>query len=570
MEVGKVGDNKQSVFTLSVAYVLITLIIAYFYFFPTLINPLFSDILIVMGVLLLLCCLTYASIKAKSSREVILVLLAIMLVSILARLIPHLRLAYPPLHDPYFYFISFLNILEHGTLQPILSWWYPLLDMHLQWPVMHLLGAMTAQVTGIDSMWFLRFQAPLLGAVFSLAVFALAKEATKNNTIALLSALFASASDVVIFYQAQYHPQGFALIFFVLFLYIYLKSRTTGRLSYRVGALMCIAVLVLSHHFSSLFVALLAISFIGLNHLIPILPRRIGWITQVAREVRADYNLWIILAGTGLAYHFLTVAISPVGGFLSALVEEQPPAMLLAVGADVPMLTTLLNSAKWGILLLATFSIIKAVRSPQPHQFRLLVLLAPILFSGFIGNYLTGGPIDRFILFYVPIVSVFAAMTIQKLFIDRLHIRGTQLAKVIMVPIIGALLAAGFFNAQTPAYYFKSGEVNTYYRYSDDLSSIDKYGYTGQWIKEFTPENSRYVTEEDTIVIPFFYGERPIDNIQHYLYYAYMEGRVRDRYIVVNPTIPYSFDGKYFDKEHFLNSIDILYTNGVVIIGWSE
>ena len=375
---------------------------------------------------------------------------------------------------------------------------------------------------------------------------------------------------MVIYYQAEYHPQGFALIFFVLFLYIYLKSRTTGRLRYRVLALVCIAVFVLSHHFSSIFVVWLAISFIGLKHLISILPRRIGWITQVAKEVRVDYNLWIILAVTELAYHFLMVDISPVGGFLSALVEEQPPAMLITVGADVPMLTTLLNSAKWGILLLAAFSIIKAIRTPQPHQFRLLVLLACTLFSGFIGNYLTGGPIGRFVLFYTPIVSIFAAMTIEKLFIDGLPIRGTQLAKVIMVPIIGALLAAVFFNAQTPAYYFKSGEVNTYYLYSDDLSSIDKYQHTGQWIKDYTPNDFKYITESDTIVIPFFYGERSIDTVEHYLYYAYVGGRMRDRYIIVNPTIPYSFDGKYFDKGCFLNSIDILYTNGVLVIGRSE
>ncbi len=569
MGVGRVHDNKQLVFTLSLGYILTALTIAYFYFFPTLINPLFSDILIVLGVLLLLCCLIYASIKAKSSREVILVLSAIMLLSILARLVPHLRLVYPPLHDPYFYFISFLNILEHGTLQPILSWWYPLLDMHLQWPVMHLLGAMTAQVTGIDSMWFLRFQAPLLGAVFSLAVFALAKEGTKNNTIALLSALFASASDVAIFYQAEYHPQGFASIFFVLFLYIYLKSRITGRLSYRVLALMCIGVFVLSHHFSSIFVALLAISFIGLNHLISILPRRIGWIIQVAREVRADYNLWIILAVTGLAYHFVMVAISPVVEFLRMAIEAQPPAMLLAIGADVPILTLLLNSAKWGILLLAAFSIIKAIQTPQPHEFRLLVLLACILFSGFITTYIIGGPTDRLILFYVPIVSIFAAMTIHELFmLNKVSLQRVQAIKAATVFIVGLLLAAGFFNGlPMPAFYFKSSQPNIFYWSSNMLCSVDKYGSTGQWIKNYAPNNSKFITEWDTWVIPLFYGERPIENIR---LIRSIEDRFEGYIIVINPSIPYYYEGRYFDKEHFLNSINILYTNGVLVIGRLE
>ncbi|GAI15487.1 unnamed protein product, partial [marine sediment metagenome] len=52
--------NRQLDFTLSLGYVLTALIIAYFYFSPTVINPLFSDILIVLGVLLLLSCLIFA------------------------------------------------------------------------------------------------------------------------------------------------------------------------------------------------------------------------------------------------------------------------------------------------------------------------------------------------------------------------------------------------------------------------------------------------------------------------------------------------------------------------------
>ncbi len=123
--------NGRLVFTLSLGYILTGLIIAYFYFFPTLINPLFSDILIVLGVLLLISCLIYVSIKAKSSRDVALILLGIVLLSILARLIPHLRLAYPPLADPYYHAISALNVIDYGTLKPILGDWYSGVYAHL-------------------------------------------------------------------------------------------------------------------------------------------------------------------------------------------------------------------------------------------------------------------------------------------------------------------------------------------------------------------------------------------------------------------------------------------------------
>jgi hypothetical protein len=516
IEAGKAGDNKQIVLILSLGYVLTGLMIAYFYFSPTLINSLFSDILIVLGVLLLFSSFIYASIKAKGSGEVALVLLGIILLSILARSIPHLRLSYPPLVDPYYYAISTLNIIDYGTLQPVLGEWYSGISSHLHWPVMQLLTAGVVEITGIDSMWLFRFQEPLLGGMFALAVFALAKEATKHNGIALLSALFASASDVVIFYQSEYHPQGFAVIFFVLFLCTYLISRTASRRGYRVLALVCLAIFLFSHHFSSLFVALLAISFIGLVYLVSSLSPRAGRLSQVAREMRADYTLWAIVAIAGLSYHFLVYAAT-VRGFLGGFIEvpTEPGAELLVVGTDVPMLATLLNSAKWGILLLAVFAIIRVIRNPQPREFRLLVLLACILIAGFVANYILWGPVDRMIVFYAPLVSIFAAMTVHKLFtLNRFSLRQTQVIKAATLLIVGLLLVAGFANgSHIPALYFKSSQVNSYYWYSNQLPKMDEYKVAGEWTGRYIPSNLRIGTGSYIRKVPFFFGKRSLDNV---------------------------------------------------------
>jgi len=563
MEVGKVDDNKQLVFTLSLGYILTTLITAYIYFFPTFINPLFSDILIVLGVLLLVSCLIYASIKAKSSREVALVLLGIMLLSILARSIPHLRLAYPPLADPYYYAISALNIIDYGTLQPILTDWFGGIRAHLHWPMMHLFTAGAVKITGIDSMWFFRFQQPLLGGIFALTVFALAKEVTRNNTIALLSALFASLSDVVIYYQSEYHPQGFAGIVFVLFLYIYLKSRGTGRLRYYVLALVCVGAFVLSHHFSSLFIALLALGFIGLNHLISILPQRIGRITQVARELRADYNLWTIIAVGGLAYHFVGYS-GLVRGFLRRFVEvsAEPSAALVAAGTGVPMLTTLLNSAKWGIFLLAIFSIVKVIRTPRPHQFRLLLLLACILLAGFVGTYIIWGPIDRMIVFYAPLVSIFAAMTVHRLFtLNRFSFRRTQVIRAATVLMVTLLLTAGFFNSsRVPAIYFKNSQVNNYYWYNNTLPRMNECKAAGEWTGLYIPGNSKIGTGWYTQAVPFFFGKRRHVNVIPSLYHP----RRSVDYFMYEQSIKYSYEES--KQLKYENELNMVYNNGEVKI----
>lgn len=558
------GDNRRLVFTLLLGYILTALIIAYFYFFPTVINPLFSDVLIVLGVLLLLSCLIYASIKAKSSRDVILVLLGIMLLSILARSIPHLRLAYPPFADVYYYAISALNIIDYGTLQPILGDWYPGIYAHLHWPVMQLFTATAVKITGIDSMWFFRFQEPLLGGIFVLTVFALAKEATKDNTIALLSALIASASDVVIYYQSEYHPQGFAVIFFVLFLYLYLKSRTMGGVRYRVLALLCLMLFLASHHFSSLFVALLAFVFIGLNQIASVLPQWIGRVTQVAREVRADYNLWTLIAVTGIAYH-LMIYLSLLRGFIRRFIEPQlaPGAELLAVGAAVPMLTTLLNSAKWGIFLLAVYSIVKIIRTPRPHEFRLLVLLACILFAGFVATYLIRGPVDRMITFYVPLISVFAAMTVHKLFtLNKVPLRRTQMIKVTTVLMVGLLLVAGFFNGfPVRALYFKSSQISNHH-----LPKMDEFKVAGEWTGIYIPSNSKIGTGGHIRTVPFFFGKRSYNKV----IFPVRSITAPIDYIMFDPNFPRRHEEPKQLEYEYDRNLSVIYDNGEVKIYKTE
>lgn len=555
--------NRQLDFTLSLGYVLTALIIAYFYFSPTVINPLFSDILIVLGVLLLLSCLIFASVKARSPRNVVLVLFGIMLFSILARSIPHLRAAYPPLADPYYYAISALNIIDYGTLQPVLGDWYSGVYAHLHWPVMQLFTAAAVKITGVDSMLFFRFQEPLLGGIFVLTVFALAKEATKNNTIALLAALFASASDVAIHYQSEYHPQGFAVISFVLFLYIYLKSRTTARVRYRVLALVCLTVFLASHHFSSLFVALLAFVFVGSSYLISALPRRIGQITQVAREIRADYHLWTLIAVAGIGYH-LMIYFSLLRGFIRMFIEPQlaPSAELLTVGADIPMLTTLLNSAKWGILLLAVYSIVKIIRTPRPHEFRLLVLLACILFAGFIATYLIRGPVGRMVFFYSPLISVFAAMTVHKLFtLNKISLRRTQIIKVTTVLIVGLVLTAGFFNGfPIPAFYFQSSQASSHYWYDNQVPPMDEYKVAGEWTGTYIPSNSKIGTGWYTRTVPFFFGKRSLSN----LIFPMRSLTARVDYVMFDPCFPRWYRDPV--KLEYNRNLNLIYDNGEIKI----
>ncbi len=144
----------------------------------------------------------------------------------IARAIPNLRLSYPPLHDPYYHYVCTLNVLRYKTLKPVLGWWYSRVNTQLHWPDMHLLTTALGHITDIDIMKLFRFQESVMGMIFFFAVFILAKTVTNSDRIAMLSALFASISYIIIFYQSEYHSQGSAIVLLILLLYTFIKSRS--------------------------------------------------------------------------------------------------------------------------------------------------------------------------------------------------------------------------------------------------------------------------------------------------------------------------------------------------------
>lgn len=236
-----------------VTYLLLALLAIYFKQIPTIINTTISNSFIFMLVFALTLLLVYGTFLIKKTNDIYFLLPQSLIFTFIARAVPNLRLSYPPLHDPYFHFVSTLNVIEYGTLRPILGWWYSGIDTQLHWPDMHLITTALVEITNIDVMQFFRFQEPFLGIIFFMAVFLLTKTVTNNISVALLAGLFASINDIIIFYQSEYHPQGISIIYFVLLLYAFLKSRQVIDIRYRYISLIFGAVFITSHYFTPLF-----------------------------------------------------------------------------------------------------------------------------------------------------------------------------------------------------------------------------------------------------------------------------------------------------------------------------
>ncbi len=534
-----------------ISYILLGLLAIYFKFFPISINSLLVNFFVCSSVIVFIGLMVYGLLTINKPKHVLYLIPQSLAFVFLARAVPNLRLSYPPLHDPYYHYVCSLNILKYGTLEPILNWWYPQINMQLHWPNMHLINAALVKVSGINEMQLFRFQEPLIGIILFLAVFILAKCVTKNNAISMLAALFASLGDTIIFYQSEYHPQGLAFVYFAFLFYFYIKSRSQRNIFFTSLLILLIMVFALSHHFSSLLLGLLAIAYLvalfsTVN--VPFLRDRFPEITEVAKK---DYTLWGIIAVVMLSYHFFGY-FSFGKGILTALKELTPSASLVTAGSQVPLQVTLLNAAKYILLFLALPSVFYIVKTKNINEYRCGLLLICVLIGGVIGTFIIFSPIDRIMGFYMPFAAIFGALTVFRLKDEWLGAINKNLVLNVVILLASVPMVTGFFNSQTPAYFFQDSAVNTHYWYSNRLPKMDQYKIAGEWTGAFISKESTIGTEFDTRTIPFYYGMHSCSNIR--------QPYDKNDYYFVNQKIPYNTT--QYEKRDFNRKFNTIYDNG--------
>lgn len=519
-------------------YLFLALIAVYFKFFPTIVNSAISNFIIFMIVFLSIMLLVYASFTIKTNNEVYLLMPQALIFTFIARAIPNLRLSYPPLHDPYYHFVSTLNILEYYTLNPILSWWYWGVDTQLHWPNMHLITASLVNLTSIPEMFYFRFQEPFMGIIFFLSVFILTRTITSNNGVALLASLFASISDVIIFYQSEYHPQGLAIIYLVFILYAFIKSRQIINLGYRYISILFGFLFLSSHHFTPLFLSFIFISYIVAMMIIRLLSKsNIVWAKYVDafKSTTSDYTYFGIIIIASIYYH-IYIYSSLINTFLKMATASFSAANLVSIGqTSIPLITSILSSFKWGLFLLALISILMVFHTKNKNEFILGVLTVCIVLSGAFGNYVVNLPLDRIIGFYLPFASIFASLSLYRFKCEWFKKYNPCIKICVIVIIASIIISAGFFNSQTPAYFFKDSKVDTFYWYSNRLPSMDEYKSTGEWIGIYSMEGSEYGVDFDTLIVPYFYGKQSSDSV------SLLKSNSFD-YRILNPKIPYNYD----------------------------
>lgn len=572
MQVGGASSTRtrKAVLGFSAAsFLCFSITVVYFYRFPTLVNPTVSDAFILTVLIIWGIALFGSSLVARRQGEVGLVLVGISMFGFVARAIPLLRLGVPFLHDPYFFMASTQDVLGSGSLSPTLSALYPQVGDALVWPLMQLISVTGETISGSGVQPWFSFQAPVLGALTSVATFLLARTITARTDVPLVAALLAASSDIVIYYQAEYHPQGLALLLLVFFLYVFLRSRAIVGLAFEVLSLIFAASLIFVHDFSSLFIALLAMGFIAITFVSDRSPLRRLVSTPHGDGLRTDYTLWTLVAVAALAYHFFFYP-SVATAFIVLLEGSAPQGLLVTVGPRVPLFASLGNATKYVILLLALLAIWRLLRSLTRESYRLLIALALLLAAGILSDFVTGGPSERVVAFYVPIAAVFAGIGV--LYVMGNHdtrSRRASLRRLAASGVVVAVVVIGVLNSEIPALYCHTSTPNPYYASSNDLSTVGVYQATGSWIARYTAPSSTYTTEFDTRMIPFYYAGKSVSSEN---YVDTGEGKLSDfaasGFFVLNPSITYYYQGSPFNKTAFLQDSLLVYSNGYVTVGW--
>jgi len=540
----------------------------YFKFFPVIISPIISDLLILGLLIILLGILVIQPFQLKTTFELYCILPQYLLFAFIIRAIPVLRLPYQPLADPYYYFISTLNVTDYGTLQPILTWWYGLVQQQLTWPDLHLIGAFIMNITGNQSIEILRYVLPVMGVFFFLGVFLLTKEITNNINIALLAGLFASTSDSVLFYQSEYHPQGIAYLYFVFLFVLIIRYFSVPSLLN--GSLMIVYALIysISHHFSSILLGLMSIFFVLAFW---IFQRYSSPYFKFNDSGKFDFFLhpWILIAILMITNHifrypeFLRVVSDAMR------YQIKPTATLVSYGSTVPIQQTILNSTKYLLLALAIISIIYIYRSKNKKEFFSFVIFIGVFICGIIGTFIAFVPVDRLIGFYVPFAALFAALTLFRFRNIWFTGLGMKIKYLLILVVSIMILIAGPLNFFAPGLIFHDSPKNSYYWNSDDFSGYSTYGIPGYWINSYISKSSTFFASGSSntdfnYMIPYFYGHLPENNIFSSDTYS----GINTDYYIVNSEFDKNIEIHLFKKNILLKNQ--IYTSGIFQIGNSK
>ncbi|WP_153015965.1 hypothetical protein [Methanofollis ethanolicus] len=403
------------------------------------------------------------------------------------------------------------------------SYWGTVIAGLIKWPSMLIITESLSRVAGINYLWLFEYQEPLLGMIFFLAIFVLAYYLSKNYGVALLSGLISSLASHVIFYQSEYHYQGYAYIMFVFLLISLLATcRCKNQSRYKILAIIFTFACAFSHYFSSLFILFILGVFFCFVNLISVFNQTFSNSRLNIIKINNPTNLFFFISFILVISYHLFVYPKNIEQYIDMILSADPyHASLITSGKGgkiVPFPTNIIHGIRYVLLLLGFTSILYAIRKNKTDEIILGIICATLVFLGILGNTLVYLEVGRIVAFYEVLIGIFAALTLFRLRNLWLRaLKNQKLITAILCIVTAGIVTLTFFGGHyIPDYYFKSLDQNNYYWCNNDLPEMQEYKYAGTWVHNYAPENSYFVSidSSDYFIYSaiFFWGHVSYEN----------------------------------------------------------
>ena len=548
--------NRPLLFAALVSFILFIPIALYLRYFPQIGNVSFSDMIFIALLAALFFSLVIGALYAERPRQLLLFTPQVLIMAVLVRAVPNMRLSYPAFHDPYYYMIVANNIVDVGSLDPVMTYWYSGVDHQIPWPDMQILTTALHELGGIELMDLYMYQEPFLGVAFFLGVFLLGRYVLGEAKWAFIVAMIATFGDSVLFYQSEYHPQGFGLIAFVFLLFLLVKKCDQYRKEHYLVLGVVAAGFVFSHHFSTLLFVVLGIWTVAVF----LISWKVKWLHNVHTALKVNIVPWVIISMLILAYHLFVYPDQIVAFYNLFLKASSGGGTFSGIFSSGANLVISLAKVGGGIALLII--LIYSIRRRSHLEIRLAIPLLCMLIMVLAG-FVIFLPTDRIIAFAYPIAAIVVILALRELsgrFGSKKQLRA--LIPAMMAFVIAATMVATSINSQIPAYFLHDTQPNEADFYKNTIIPMDKYVVAGEWFGDHTTNKTRYTADFDAIMVPFYYAERS-DALKYYPLQMAKKA-FSNSFIFINPNYTYgSADGVRVSLDLTYQS---MYDNGGIKI----
>jgi hypothetical protein len=436
---------------------------------------------------------------------------------------------------------------------------------------------------------------------------------TRSDCASMISALFVAATDVNVFYLSEYHPQGIATAYLLMILYGFFKLISSGDYRFLGLGIVLSMAFALSHYFTPLYWALVFIILLPAIKIANLLLRKlfksdkdldlpqIGYVYMIISIsiisfyfiINSDYNTPLIqfhvtdlIVNVLSSYKtfFILISFATIVIFSIIFIYKmywngaiKPEryhnfhswlrinSSIIGILITFYLLTIIFyiecnysyiaisRLYKW-ILLILSLSTIAKISIYNKRILAMTVLYGIITISAILGTLIIPSfPTDRLIGFWLIPAAPLASLTIIRLSTESNP--RSKFRKYLFILIPSIIVIAGLLSSQPPAFFLQNPNVDGAIWYSNILPKMEEYKSAGEWTGKFIPyyENIQIMTEFHTRILPFFFGKRSINNIDH----SYNGSNI---YRIINPKStenPFSHELNENEYNQIYNSNNI-------------